>query len=167
MFWRVLSSEIIHVAQRKSTDVSKESYRRISQSRNERETGSKQKKLRHACFFIFEPENGGITKKEKQVLGRTNCRLSSTRHGPHRKRRFQQFFYVFVTVVTILPSRCLATIRGFLPSGCLATVGGYTYRNTDWWEEFFNYAIEIGSGAVIYISSFKKIGSGIQKLIGG
>jgi hypothetical protein len=29
------------------------------------------------------------------------------------------------------------------------------------------YAIEIGSGAMIYIPSFIKIGSGIQKLMGG
>jgi hypothetical protein len=29
------------------------------------------------------------------------------------------------------------------------------------------YAVETGSGAVIYIPSFVKIGSGIQKLIGG
>jgi hypothetical protein len=28
------------------------------------------------------------------------------------------------------------------------------------------YAVEIGSGAMIYIPSFMKIGSGIQKLIG-
>jgi hypothetical protein len=31
----------------------------------------------------------------------------------------------------------------------------------------FNYAFEMGSGAVIYVPSFIKIGSGIQKLIGG
>jgi hypothetical protein len=29
------------------------------------------------------------------------------------------------------------------------------------------YAIEMGSGAMIHIPSFMKIGSGIQKLIGG
>jgi hypothetical protein len=29
------------------------------------------------------------------------------------------------------------------------------------------YAIEMGSGAMIYVPSFIKIGSGIQKLIGG
>jgi hypothetical protein len=29
------------------------------------------------------------------------------------------------------------------------------------------YAVEMGSGAKIYISRFIKIGSGIQKLIGG
>jgi hypothetical protein len=49
---------------------------------------------------------------------------------------------VFVTAVTLLPSRCLATIggfllsrcvatiRGFLPSRCLATIGGGTHRHT-------------------------------------
>jgi hypothetical protein len=31
----------------------------------------------------------------------------------------------------------------------------------------FNYASEMGSGAVIYVPSFIKIGSGIQKLMGG
>jgi hypothetical protein len=29
------------------------------------------------------------------------------------------------------------------------------------------YAVEMGSGAMIYIPSFVKIGSGIQKLMGG
>jgi hypothetical protein len=29
------------------------------------------------------------------------------------------------------------------------------------------YTVEMGSGAMIYIPSFIKIGSGIQKLIGG
>jgi hypothetical protein len=32
---------------------------------------------------------------------------------------------------------------------------------------FFNYTAEMGSGAVIYLPSFIKIGSGVQKLIGG
>jgi hypothetical protein len=30
-----------------------------------------------------------------------------------------------------------------------------------------NWAVEMGSGAVIYVPSFIKIGSGVQKLIGG
>jgi hypothetical protein len=30
-----------------------------------------------------------------------------------------------------------------------------------------NYSIEMGSGTMLYISSFIKIGSGIQDLIGG
>jgi predicted metalloprotease len=43
---------------------------------------------------------------------------------------------------------------------------GNIHIDTYWWEGFFNKAIEMGSGAVIYVPSFMKIGSGIQKLIG-
>jgi hypothetical protein len=59
------------------------------------------------------------------------------RHGPHWKRRVQQFFYccvcVFVTPVTFLPSRCLATLGAIFtePSRYLATIGGNTYTHTD------------------------------------
>jgi hypothetical protein len=42
-----------------------------------------------------------------------------------------------------------------------------TYTDTDWYEEFVKYATEMGSDAVMYISSFIKIGSAIQKLLGG
>jgi hypothetical protein len=71
---------------------------------------------------------------------------------------------VFATVVTFLPSRCLATIggfllslclgtiRGLLPSCCLVTIGG-THRHTDWLEGFFNWVVEMGSGAVRYTDS--------------
>jgi hypothetical protein len=45
-------------------------------------------------------------------------------------------------------------------------MGGYTYRQTDG-EGFMKYAVEMGSGVMIYIPSFVKIGSAIQKLIGG
>jgi hypothetical protein len=41
------------------------------------------------------------------------------------------------------------------------------HTNRDWWEGFKKYAIEMGSSAMIFIPSFVKIGSGIQKLIGG
>jgi hypothetical protein len=61
---------------------------------------------------------------------------------------------VFVTAVTFLPSRCLATI-------------GDTHTDTDRWEGFFNQTVEMGSCAVIYVPRFIKIGSGIQKLMGG
>jgi hypothetical protein len=37
----------------------------------------------------------------------------------------------------------------------------------DWRERFMENAVEIDSGAMIYIPSFIKIGSGIQKLIRG
>jgi hypothetical protein len=39
--------------------------------------------------------------------------------------------------------------------------------HTDRWEEFMEYAVEMGSGAMIYIPSFIKIGQRIQKLVGG
>jgi hypothetical protein len=42
----------------------------------------------------------------------------------------------------------------------------HTDTQTDW-RDFFNQAIEVGSGAVIYVASFIKIGSGVQMLIGG
>jgi hypothetical protein len=32
---------------------------------------------------------------------------------------------------------------------------------------YMKYAVDVGSAAMIYISSFKKTGSGIQKLISG
>jgi hypothetical protein len=35
------------------------------------------------------------------------------------------------------------------------TKEGYTYRHTDWWEGFFNWAVEMGSGAMIYIPSLR------------
>jgi hypothetical protein len=43
---------------------------------------------------------------------------------------------------------------------------GYTCRHTDSWEGFKKYAVEMDSGAVLYIPSFIKIGSGIKKLSG-
>jgi hypothetical protein len=46
-------------------------------------------------------------------------------------------------------------------------IGGYTYRHMDSWEGFMNYIVEIGSGSMIYIPSFIKIGSTIQKLVRG
>jgi hypothetical protein len=93
---------------------------------------------------------------KQEVLGRTNCLLSLIWHGPQWKRRVQQFLCGCVRIRycgNLLPSRCLATIRG------------YTYRRTDWWKEFMKYIVDVGSGAVIHVPSFIKIGSGIQKLI--
>jgi hypothetical protein len=42
-----------------------------------------------------------------------------------------------------------------------------THTDTDRREGFLKYAVKIGSVARIYILSFIKIGSVIQKLIGG
>jgi hypothetical protein len=45
-------------------------------------------------------------------------------------------------------------------------IEGYTYRHTDWWEEFLKYTVAMGSGVMIYIQNFINIDSAIQKLIG-
>jgi hypothetical protein len=58
---------------------------------------------------------------------------------------------VFIVAVTFLPSRCLATIGGW----------------TNWWQGFMKHAVGTGSGAMIDMPSFRKIRSGIQKLICG
>jgi hypothetical protein len=43
------------------------------------------------------------------------------------------------------------------------------YIDTDSWEGFVEYAVEMGSGAIIYIHvpSFIKVGSSIKTLMGG
>jgi hypothetical protein len=43
---------------------------------------------------------------------------------------------------------------------------GDANTDTDGWERYMKYDMEIGSGAMIYMPSFIKIGSGIQKLMG-
>jgi hypothetical protein len=65
-----------------------------------------------------------------------------TRHGLHRKRRLQQFFY---SCVCILRSRWLATIRGYTFTHRLTTSIYETHRSV----------------AMEYIPSFVNIGSGI------
>jgi hypothetical protein len=60
---------------------------------------------------------------------------------------------VFVAMSIFLQSHCLATRGGFSPSQWL---GMRDLRNT----------LEMGSGAMIYMSCFIKTGSAIQKLIG-
>jgi hypothetical protein len=63
---------------------------------------------------------------------------------------------------------CVLVAPGtFLLSRFLATIRGYEYRHTDWREGFIKYAVDTGSGAVMYIPSFIKIVSVIQKLIRG
>jgi hypothetical protein len=43
----------------------------------------------------------------------------------------------------------------------------YTYRHTDWWEEFMKYPTEVDSGATVYIPSFIKISSDNSKVCRG
>jgi hypothetical protein len=98
--------------------------------------------------------------------------LPLIRHGPHWKRRVQQFFCFCVCIHyrgNVSTKPLSSNDRGIFtePSRYLATIVGYTYRHTDWWEGFFNKAVEMSSGAVTYVPSFIKIGSGVQKLIGG
>jgi hypothetical protein len=45
--------------------------------------------------------------------------------------------------------------------------GGYMYIHADSQEELMKYDVEMDSGAMIYVPSFIKIGSAIQKLIRG
>jgi hypothetical protein len=44
---------------------------------------------------------------------------------------------------------------------------GIYIEKHDCWEAFMKYAAEMGSGAMMYIPSFIKIGSGILTLMGG
>jgi hypothetical protein len=111
--------------------------------------------------------------------------VSLIRHGPHIKRRLQ----LFLAAGMYLPCCYLATIGEYtdtsvqqfstvarvfvaaetcLPSICLATIGEiHIQTHTDLWEGFMKYAVEMGSGAMIYIPSFIYIGSSIQTLMGG
>jgi hypothetical protein len=57
---------------------------------------------------------------------------------------------------------CVKAILRFCLRNLSGRTIGITVRRC-----FFNYAVEMGSGAVIHVSSFIKIGSGIQKLMGG
>jgi hypothetical protein len=51
---------------------------------------------------------------------------------------------------------CVSALNIPLPSN----VNIHTYK----WEAFMKYAVQIGSGAMIYMQSLIKIGSGIQKI---
>jgi hypothetical protein len=57
----------------------------------------------------------------------------------------------------LLPSRCLVNSGG----------GGGVHRETDWRQGIIKYAVEMGSGAMIYTRSFMKICSRIQQLMAG
>jgi hypothetical protein len=69
---------------------------------------------------------------------------------------------------TVLLLLCVYVVAGTcLPSRCLATIGRIHIQTQRLLEGFMTYAVEMGSVATIYIPSFIKIGSGIQKLMGG
>lgn len=117
-------------------------------------------------------------------------------HEPHRKWHLQRFFVamgtslqsyrrihrqtrrhtcptillllpVFVAAGMCLPSRCIAMKEGIhFNQHLLATIRGYTYIHR-LMGGVVKYAIEMGSGAMICITSFIKTGSGIQNLMRG
>jgi hypothetical protein len=81
-----------------------------------------------------------------------------TRRGSHKNDASNNspiFACVFISAVS------------FLLNQRLTTRGGYTCRHTDGQKGFTKYAVEMGSGAMIRLPSFRKIGSDIQKLIKG
>jgi hypothetical protein len=49
--------------------------------------------LKQEVFFFCK-----IVQAVQEVLGRTNRLFSLIRHGPHRKRRVQKFFYCYVCI---------------------------------------------------------------------
>jgi hypothetical protein len=68
-----------------------------------------------------------------------------------------QFFYCCLRI------RCRSIVfTEPLPSNDRRNI----YTDTDRWEGFTQYAIEMSSAAITYILSFIKTGSGIQKLSG-
>jgi hypothetical protein len=116
-------------------------------------------------------------------------------YGEHRKR-LQQFFLtellpsnykrihrqthrhtrptilillrVLVAAGTCLSTRCLV-IKGriYFTEPLPRNDRRNTHTDTEWWEGFLKYTAEMGSGVMIYIPSFIKIGPGIQKLLCG
>jgi hypothetical protein len=93
----------------------------------------------------YSLHNSSITRSS----GRNYCLLSLIRHGPYRKHASKNssiVVCVFAATVTFSPGRRLATIWR------------YTYKHTDRWQEFMKYAVEMGSGAMIYVPSLMKIG---------
>jgi hypothetical protein len=78
-----------------------------------------------------------------------------------------QLLRIFGAVGTCLSSLCLTMKRGIHFTKALSSNDRRIHRHTDWWEEFMKYAVEMGSGVMMYILSFIKIRSGIQKLMGG
>jgi hypothetical protein len=89
---------------------------------------------------------------KQEVLGRINCILAFDTWTAI-KRRVQQFFYCCVCI-----RWCGNVFISPFPSNDRG-IHIQTHRG----EGFIKYAVEMGSGAMIYIQSFIKIGSGIQK----
>jgi hypothetical protein len=120
-------------------------------------------------YTIYNYYNQQLTRQE--VLGRTTRLHSLIRHGRHWKWHVQKFFCCRVCIryrgnvsTEPLPSNDNGIFTN--PGLCLATIGKPIQTHADWWEACFNEAVEMGSGAVIYVPSFIKFRSGVQELIG-
>jgi hypothetical protein len=107
--------------------------------------------LSHACYTLLDLIILKISDEEYGVHNSIRC-------GPYKKYAFNNFSIVACVIVAEVT---------FLPSISLQTIGRYTYRHRDSWDGFMKYAVEMGSGGMIYVPSFIKIGSGIQKLTEG
>jgi hypothetical protein len=98
--------------------------------------------------------------QEKQVLGRTNSDRKETNAS-----NSSIVLFICIAAVTFLPNRCLATAMYYIIILCII------YRHEELRESFIKYAVEMDLGAMIwvysYIPGFMKIGSAIQKLVGG
>jgi hypothetical protein len=106
------------------------------------------------ALFMMTLVSDELTMKtwNKKFWGKLITYFTLIRHGPHRKRFLQQFFHS-----VCIRCRCNVFTKP-LPSN--------DKGDTDKWEGFMKYAVEMGSGAIIYIPSFIKISSIIRRLIG-
>jgi hypothetical protein len=99
----------------------------------------------------MEELNSGDVEDSKKFWEELIAYFSLLRHVQHRKRHVQQSFYWCLCI------RC----RGNVFTNPLPSNDRGIHRL---WEGFINYAVKMGSGAMIYTASFIKTGSGIQQL---
>jgi hypothetical protein len=79
-------------------------------------------------------------------------------HGLHRKWHAQQFFYCCM---------CVHCHSNIFTEPLNRNDKGIHMQTRRLLGKIYKYAVELGLGAMICILSFKKIGSSIQKLVGG
>jgi hypothetical protein len=85
----------------------------------------------------------------------------------HTNQTILLLLRAFFAAGIYLLSRCLARKGGIHFTEPLPSSGRGIYIQTDWWKGFVKYVVEMGSSTMIYMPSFIKTGSGIQKLISG
>jgi hypothetical protein len=137
------------------------------------------------------PRRTGCCRRIKEILGRTNHLFLLIRHGPHRKRpltilrRRENLFtepllsndkgmhredpqIIFLYDTDRIEND--ASNSSYIVD-CICCRGNVfseplpSSSRLYWWKGFMKYAVEMGSGAMIYIPSFIKIGSGNRTLI--